>query len=572
MLQSTNLKSYWSFITDKNAEGLAKKYYEYIPEGTEQIWVPSCWNELKEDLFHYEGVAWYYKEVFIEETPLIKRNVLFFNGVNYKCDVWLNGNHVGSHTGGFTPFEFDISKCIKLGEKNLIAVRVDSTMTKMTVPPLGVDWFNYGGIFRDVYINGTGETWLEDITVTTKIDGNIEIKVEIGGYCNTARDTLDILVCDPERANNVVLSSSVAITSNCINCDIFIEDPKLWSIESPFLYMFRLVLRKDGIEMDIWEHSIGIREFGIANRNLMLNNKPLYLRGYSKHEEYPMMGRTFSYDIVRKDYEMCRQAGCNFLRLCHYPHHPEEYEIASQMGFIIMAEIPNLNYGKDHFNNKEIQENSINQLKETIKYYKNEACIMFWSLFIECETEREDSREFVSQYTALTKELDPGRLTIHASIKPVIDKTYEYFDVVGINYWTGWYNGESLEEGSEMLDTIAEKYPDKPVIMTSGGWEGIPNFHSYRSDTKWSEESQADYLVKLTEMYLSKKYIKGEIIWTFNDFRVQPWIDKDKDWFKGWWSLRPMEMNFKGVVDFNRRPKISYFKLIDIFKKWDKNC
>ena len=281
-----------------------------------------------------------------------------------------------------------------------------------------------------------------------------------------------------------------------------------------------------------------------------------------------MLGRTFSCDLAKKDYDMLRRGNCNFLRLCHYPHHLKEYEIAkSETGFLAIAEVPNLNFTKEYFAMKEIQDNSINQLMEMIKYYKNETCIAFWSLFIECRTDEAESIDFVKSYINMTKQLDPTRITIHASVHPVEDKTYDYFDVVGVNYWSGWYNGETIEEGGRMLDRIAMRYPDKPIIITSGGWEGIPGFHSFKTRTKWSEEDQADYLHDLTEMYQSKEYIAGEIVWTFHDFRTMPWIDEQKEWQRGFWVIRPMEMNFKGVVDMYRRPKQAYYTLQETFKE-----
>jgi len=151
MLNSMSLNSYWRFITDENNKGLALSWNREIPQDAGNIPVPSCWNEWKEEMRNYDSVAWYFKEIVINKHRDIERNVLMFYGVNYSCDVWINGEFAGNHTGGFTPFEFDITRLIKFGERNLISVRVDSRLSKFTVPPMGVDWYNYGGIFRDVF-------------------------------------------------------------------------------------------------------------------------------------------------------------------------------------------------------------------------------------------------------------------------------------------------------------------------------------------------------------------------------------------------------------------------------------
>lgn len=518
MIEQKSLNSYWKFAIDKEDEGKPGEWYKCMPEFLSDIWVPSCWNECKEEWFHYEGVAWYFKKFLYKHNDEIKRNTLFFYGVNYSCEIWLNGSYAGAHTGGFTPFEIEVSELIKKDEENYIAIRVDSTINDTTVPPIGVDWFNYGGIFREVYLNGTGESWLDDVLVLTKINGDVDIKLQLGNYANQEGDQLHILVDHDEMACPFI-DSYENIAACCTNISLHLDNAKLWSPETPFLYKFKLELIRKGSTLDRWEHKIGIREFSIENRRILLNQKPIMLKGYSKHEEYPMQARTFSYDIVRKDYELCKKGNANFVRLCHYPHHLSEYEIASEMGFIVMAEVPNVNFTRKQFENKKLLQNSINQAKEVLKYYKNETCIMFWSLFIECRTNEDSAVEFVPEYIKLFKQTDPTRFTIHASVIPAEDRTYDYFDIVGINYWSGWYYGETIEAGSSYLDKIAERYPDKPVVITSGGWEGVYGFHSYKKNEKWSEEEQAEYLEELTKMYISKDYIVGEIVWTFRSGR-----------------------------------------------------
>ncbi len=564
MIEKISLNSYWKFATDREDEGRNKGWQASIPAEAEDIWVPSCWNEHREELYHYEGVAWYFKKFFFKRGEGIKRNVLFFYGVNYKCEIWLNGRPAGSHTGGFTPFEIDVTGLLTEDGENLLVLRVDSALNDMTSPPLGVDWFNYGGIFREVYLNGTGEAWLEDITVLTEISGKVTIRLDIGNFSNGGEYELETEIFDACRLNTVH-SSERKLSNPSGAFSVSISNPRLWSSADPFMYEFRLVLKRSGAVTDRWEHKIGIREFSIKDRKIFLNGEPIFLRGYSKHEEYPMHGRTYCKDIVRKDYEICRQGNANFARLCHYPHDLREYETASEMGFLVIAEVPNVNFKKEQFLNSELMDLAVNQLRETIKYYKNETCIMFWSLFIECKTYEDAAVDFVPRYIKLAKELDASRYAIHASDIPEQDRTYEYFDVIGVNYWFGWYAGDSIEGGSALMDRIAARYPDKPMIMTSGGWEGIYGYHSYRSATYWSEERQADYLEKLTEMYIQKEYIVGEIIWTFNDFRVSPWVVDGKSK----WPARPMELNHKGVVDYYRRPKLSYYRQQEAFRKWD---
>ncbi len=564
MLKEMTLKSYWKFKPDRADEGLANHWDKSIPDGTEDIWVPSCWNELREDLFEYEGIAWYFKRFVFESMEDVDRYILFFNGVNYKCRIWVNGAEAGAHTGGFTPFEIDITGFLALNAENTITVRVDSTITDMTSPPIGVDWFNYGGIFRDVSIIGTGASWIDDVTVITKMDGCVSLSVDIGNFNADNIYSIHVSVKDKD-VYGPIYNITESVQSSRKNMRLAIQNPKLWSPDSPFLYDFKVSLSRNGKLVDEWEHRIGVREFSIKDRKVLLNGKVIYLKGYSKHEEYPVTGRTFSYDILRRDYELCKKGGANFLRLCHYPHHLKEYEIASESGMLVIAEVPNVNFKKEQFSNPELLELANRQMKETIKYYKNETCIMFWSLFIECKTYEDAAVDFVPKYIKLAKELDPTRFTVHASDIPTEDRTYEYFDVVGVNYWLGWYNGHSIEEGGAMMDKIAARYPEKPVLMTSGGWEAIYGNHSCKAQLKWSEEAQAEYLESLVDLYVSKDYIVGQIVWTFNDFRVSAWVIDGV----ARWPSRPMGINHKGALDLYRRPKLSYYRLQEAFKKWD---
>lgn len=207
MIESISLNSYWKFKTDADDLGRSQLWYLAAPADTEDIRVPSCWNELRESLYHYEGVAWYFKKFMFRKSAGIERNVLFFYGVNYQCEVWINGKLAGAHTGGFTPFEVDAMGLLIDGSENLLVLRVDSTIGTMTSPPIGVDWFNYGGIFREVWLNGTGESWLDDVTILTAMSGSITIKSCIGSFDGASQYSLDIGIFDREALTQVHTST-----------------------------------------------------------------------------------------------------------------------------------------------------------------------------------------------------------------------------------------------------------------------------------------------------------------------------------------------------------------------------
>ena len=195
---------------------------------------------------------------------------------------------------------------------------------------------------------------------------------------------------------------------------------------------------------------------------------------------------------------------------------------------------------------------------------------MFWSLFIECETDLVSTRGFVKAMVDATRELDDTRLVVMASNRPLTDVSYDLFDVVGVNYWSGWYEGESIPDGIHFLATMARKYPNKPLLITSHGWEGWFGERRAQEKTPWSEDLQADYLTKIADIYMSYKNIVGEIVWTFSDFRVSNWNDVSIQEQNLAYLGRPLLVNHKGMVDYYRRPKIAYFSMKEKFAEWQQ--
>lgn len=565
MLLQHALAACWQFRPDPEDVGVNQGWASQKPQGCVDMPVPSCWNALLPELKHYEGVAWYFLDFFGRNDPAIARWTLFFLGVNERCTVWLNNREAGSHQGGYLPFELDVSGIYQPGATNSLTVRVDNRLDRQSVPPAGVDWFNYGGIFRDVYVQGYGAAWLDDVYVRTRVDGELRLAIRLGGRRGVCR--AEIQVCRPED-DGVVAEDSLALSDTDALMVLRIGQPRLWSPEDPYLYRFEVDLYQDDVLQDRWTHAIGIREVVVDRRRILLNGKPVCLLGYSKHEEYPITACVYNEALVRNDYRIARASNANFIRLCHYPHHPDEYRVASEMGFMVMAEVPNVSLRQWHFQNKATVRGILEQAREMLRWYQNETCILFWSLLIECRTDEPGAENLVVELVRIFKERDPDRLVIHASVIPTLDRMFRYFDVVGINYWSGWYYGESIKAAGKYLDEIAAGYPDKPVIMTSGGWEGIYGCHSYGEELKWSEENQADYLRDLLELYRSRPYIIGAIIWTLHDFRVTPrTIDNNARWI-----LRPMETNHKGVLDFYRRPKLAYQRVAEAFREWSGGC
>jgi len=457
---------------------------------------------------------------------------------------------------------------------NLLVAKVDSQLNAWTLPPSGVDWFNYGGIYRAVYLRTTRAAQIADYTLKTTLDGLVSISAILRGFSSAKEyhlvakvvDHLGMLVAEGE------ITEELGHGESCeTSIELVVEEPQLWGLGAAYLYHLQLELMGgDGNLCDQREQRFGVREFQIAGQKILLNGKEVKLVGCAKHDEYPLTGRATTREQLIKDYELLRQMNANFVRLAHYPHNRLEHEILDEMGMLAISEIPMVFLREAQMTSSIMLSKSKQMLAEMIQAEKNTTSIMFWSLFIECETHLATTREFVEEMVTYTKELDETRLVVMASDRPLSDVTYDLFDVIGINYWEGWYGGQSVSAGVEFLEKMAQRFPDKPFLITSHGWEGLYGERSYIEKVPWSEDLQADYLAQIADVYMSFKNIVGEIIWTFADFRVSNWRDISVANEHLTYLGRPSLVNHKGVVDFYRRPKSTYFAMRAKFDQWQE--
>ncbi|MCI0477964.1 MAG: hypothetical protein L0Y55_17110, partial [Anaerolineales bacterium] len=283
-------------------------------------------------------------------------------------------------------------------------------------------------------------------------------------------------------------------------------------------------------------------------------------------------GRTVTREQLIADYNLYRRMNANFVRLCHYPHNRLEHELLNELGIVSMAEIPLVFLHEPQMTNDAMLEKAKRVIDEIVRAEKNETNILFWSLFVECDTHLPTTKQFVREIIEHIKARDDTRILVMASIRPLEDVTYDYFDVIGVNYWEGWYRNAPIEQCVEWLTALAHRFPDKPFLITSHGWEGLYGFRSPEERVRWSEDLQADYLSRLADIFMRFPSIVGEIVWTFADFRVSDWVDSaHPTLYRPRYLERPEQINHKGMVDFYRRPKQAYFVLREKFAQWQNN-
>jgi len=479
---------------------------EYNFDTSLQLMVPGDWNTQMEKLYYYEGTIWYKKDFNYspKEDELV---YLYFEAVNYEAIVYLNGELIGSHIGGYTPFQFDITNKIKEGD-NFVVVKVDNTRKRENVPTVNQDWWNYGGITRSVHLITTPVSHISDYSVqllkgsSNIIEGWVAIKNARAG------EKVNILIPELDQNLNLPVVNGKASFSIKAN-------PTLWEPKNPKLYEVIIKTKSDKL-ID----NIGFRNISTNGSKIVLNGKEIFLKGISIHEEAPFKtGRVISKEECKILLGWAKELGCNFLRLAHYPHSEAMVREAEKMGFLIWSEIPV--YWTILFDNDDTYANAENQLAEMITRDKNRVAVVLWS--VANETPEGEARiNFLSRLVKHARQLDNTRL-ITAALdtqaksnigKEIKDALGEVVDVIGINSYCGWYGGTP-----ESCATIkwASDY-NKPMIMSEVGAGALFGLHGKKNE-RWTEEYQADVYKNNIEMMRNIDFLAGLSPWILMDFR-----------------------------------------------------
>ncbi|MFP3385907.1 glycoside hydrolase family 2 protein [Tritonibacter sp. SIMBA_163] len=511
--QGQSLDGDWNFCVDLLDTGLRQKWFAMTPEAPEdriEPWdydpymgetvpVPSCWQMQKEKWYFFEGSAWYTRPLTHDPAPG-HRQVLRIGAAQYDCKVFLNGAFLGNHYGGSTPFCVELTEALKPGQ-NWLMFCVNNTRTLDRVPMRNTDWFNYGGVYREVTLYDLPSVVIRDLFV--RLEGNaIRVSVAVDGACASARFSIPELGIDAELPliagkGDVTLAAS----------------PELWSPDNPKLYDVSLTAGEDQVQ-----DRVGFRSISREGTEILLNGKPLFLRGISVHEDDATQGKVTSETDIRRRFAHAKELGCNFLRLAHYPHHERAAEIADEMGLMLWEEVPV--YWAIDFSNPATRRDAENQLRELIRRDRNRASVIIWS--VGNENPDTDARlDFMRGLADLAKDEDPTRLTSaaclvnHAKLK-IEDRLAEHIDVIGLNEYYGWYE-ENFDELGEIGRNSA---PDRPVVISETGADGDSTKHGPERGL-FSLAYQDEVYAKQIATLRALDYVKGMSPWILYDFRVE---------------------------------------------------
>ncbi|TFG00660.1 MAG: hypothetical protein EU541_01615 [Promethearchaeota archaeon] len=518
---SISLSDNWKCKSDYDNVGIKERWY--IPKNYDQndpnllnLEIPMSFNTLSR-FEVYEGIFWHFYEFEINRDNLDEYDFfkLNFEGSNYNTKVWLNGFFLGEHDGGFTPFYFNFKDHLNTSQ-NFIAVRTDNIRKNNRIPSISFDWFNWGGIYRDVSLEFVPRNRIKDIIIKTELESRrqalIEITFNVIGTLSIKWEILN------SQQTKTLFKGNMEEISREGRISLTINNPKLWSPNNPYLYYLKI---SDSTADEIlYESNFGVREIEIKGTSIYLNKKRIFMKGVSLHEELLPYGRTIPYEERVKDIRSMKKMGFNALRTAHYSHDESLIDIADKEGILILEEVPV--YWACNFSGPKANETfktAAKMMRNLIKRDINHPSVIWWSVGNEIPIERPWVSRFMKRLMQWTRMHDNTRIVTYVSMKLFSDLTRRYADVATINFYFGWYIA-SARLVSLMLDVMRTPAFNKPWIYTEFGAGAKYGFHAdWEKQLKFSEERQLHVLDYSIRTFNAKKYLAGWFIWIYRDFR-----------------------------------------------------
>lgn len=571
-----DLNGIWNFKLDYG-KGLEEKWYESKLTDTISMAVPSSYNDIgvTKEIRNHIGYVWYEREFTVPAYLKDQRIVLRFGSATHKAIVYVNGELIVEHKGGFLPFEAEINNSLRDG-MNRVTVAVDNILDDSTLPVglyserheegLGkvirnkpnFDFFNYAGLHRPVKIYTTPFTYVEDISVVTDFNGptgTVTYAVDFQGKAETVK----VSVVDEKE--------KVVASSEGLSGKVEIPNVILWEPLNAYLYQLKVELVNDGLTIDVYEEPFGVRTVEVNDGKFLINNKPFYFKGFGKHEDTPINGRGFNEASNVMDFNILKWIGANSFRTAHYPYSEELMRLADREGLVVIDETPavgvHLNFmattglgaGSERVSTWEkirTFEHHQDVLRELVSRDKNHPSVVMWSIANEAATEEEGAYEYFKPLVELTKELDPQKrpvtIVLFVMATPETDKVAELIDVIALNRYNGWYfDGGDLEAAKVHLrrefHAWNKRCPGKPIMITEYGADTVAGFHDI-DPVMFTEEYQVEYYQANHVVFDEFENFVGEQAWNFADFATSQGVMR-------------VQGNKKGVFTRDRKPKLA---------------
>lgn len=573
-----DLNGIWRFRIDPGEQGVHEGWYAAPLRDTIDMPVPASFNDVTVDaqIRDHVGVVWYERTFFVPAGWQGRDLLLRFGAVCHHATVYVNGQRVTEHKGGFLPFEVCVTSRLHYGAENRLTVAVDNRLDWQCLPVgelkpgkgyarqmqvTDFDFFNYSGLHRPVLLQALPKTRVEDVTVTTGWDG------KDGGHvayrCRVTESTAPVRVRLLDREGIEVAAGTGATGA------LAVSSVTLWEPGRAYLYTLVIeVLDAAGDMADCYRLPVGIRTVEVRGDEFLINGKPFYFRGFGRHEDSDLLGRGLSDAVNIRDFNLLEWIGANSFRTSHYPYSEEMMRMADERGIVIIDEVPAVGMNRFSENFRVFVDERVNEatrayhqqtLEELIARDKNHACVVMWSVANEAATYEPAAEAYFQPLFARVRELDPTRpVTIVEAPHKEASYASGFADVVCINKYESWYwdygRLDLIEEQLEAsLRGLYERF-GKPVIIAEFGADTIPGMHC-EPPIMFTEEYQRDFIRHFCAVFDRLPFVIGEHIWNFADFATKQ-------------GLTRVMGNKKGVFTRQRQPKsVAY----DLRARW-RSC
>lgn len=576
-----DLNGIWKFKLDQGT-GFQEEWYRSGLFEAMTMPVPASYNDIGvlAEIRNHIGWVWYERDIVVPNLLASERIVLRFGSVTHAAKVYLNGELVMEHKGGFLPFEAEINRFIQAGP-NRLNVAVNNIVDQSTlpvgfhyekeIPGIGkkacnepnFDFFNYAGIQRPVKIYTTPQLYIQDVDIVTETNGDYGlVKYEVKASCGLKT-----------RVRIVDEKGEVAAAGDGASGTLSISRVNLWEPLHAYLYTLRIELLDDDKIIDVYDQPFGVRTVAVKDGKFLINNKPFYFKGFGKHEDAPIHGRGFDEAANAMDVHLMKWIGANSFRTAHYPYSEELIRLADREGLVVINEVPavglHLNFmvmlsgaprSRSTWQELQTFEHHQEVIRELIARDKNHPSIVMWNVANEPASEEEGANEYFEPLIRLLKELDPQHrpvtLVTHLGATPDKDKVANLLDVICLNRYYGWYvDGGDLNAAQAKLraelNAWTQRCPDVPILMTEYGADTVTGFHDVEP-VMFTEEFQAEFYKAYHEVFDEFRHFAGEQVWSFADFATSQGIIR-------------VQGNKKGIFTRDRKPKIAAHELR---KRW----
>uniref|UniRef100_A0A182RRY1 Beta-glucuronidase n=1 Tax=Anopheles funestus TaxID=62324 RepID=A0A182RRY1_ANOFN len=586
------LDGMWNFVrSDSNnpSQGIREKWYmDDLARVRKTIGmpVPSSYNDLTEDaaLRDHVGTVWYDRKFFVPKAWSNGDDRVFirFGSVHYDAIVWINGVQVVKHEIGHLPFEADVTTVLKYGAENRITVLCDNVLLQVTIPQGKVDnqpidngvelvqsytfdFFNYAGIHRSVVLYTVPRVYIREVVVHTSYEGEQgRIDYQVTTSTNaTEKLQLTVKLYDRNGTHVSTDESEAKLQGTVVIPQVKLWWPYLMDPEPGYLYTMEITLgkaqsneaptaTKDEQVLDVYRMKVGIRTLEWNNSTFLINKKPIYFRGFGRHEDSDLRGKGLDLALLTKDFNLLKWVGANAYRTSHYPYSEESMQFADEHGIMIIDECPSVdteNYSQILL---EKHKSSIEQL---IHRDRNHPSVVMWSIANEPRTGKLSADAYFAAVAQYTKKLDPTRpITAAIAVSVNDDVAAQHLDIVSFNRYNAWYsNSGKLNMITNRVIEEAEawnKKHNKPVLMSEYGADTQEGLHTLPAYI-WSEDYQTRVFsqhFKAFDALRKQNFFIGEFVWNFADFKTAQ-------------TYTRVGGNKKGIFTRNRQPKAAAYLL-----------